>query len=150
MKPRVPTWRTNMRRFFKMIILIIALRFWWNTEGKQPVITSCHSSKPAVVREFPVRCPDTIWKHFRIASLAVAVSFLRVTDERLCHLELGRGDFFTWLSWASAFKPCFSLCRLFSSLSPAPLCIYAWEPEAASFAGRSLLINKTWSGDDDD
>lgn len=137
---------------FKRIILIY-LHFVVGeaAEGKQPAMTSCHSasSKPAVVREFPVRCPDTTWKHFRITSLAVAASFLRKTDERLCHLEL-RDDFFTCLSWSSAFKPCFPLCGLFSSLSPAPLCIYAWKPEAASFAGRSLLINKTWSGDDDD
>lgn len=48
-----------------MIILIFALRCWWSTEEKQPAMTSCHSSssKPAVVREFPVRCPDTTWKH---------------------------------------------------------------------------------------
>lgn len=151
MKPRVPTRRTNMRRFLKGLFLYLHFVVGEAAEGKQPAMTSCHSasSKPAVVREFPVRCPDTTWKHFRITSLAVAASFLRKTDERLCHLEL-RDDFFTCLSWSSAFKPCFPLCGLFSSLSPAPLCIYAWKPEAASFAGRSLLINKTWSGDDDD
>lgn len=134
-----------------MIILIFALRCWWSAEGKRPAITSYHSaSKPAAVRQFPVRGPVTTWLHFRITSPGAAASFWRRTDERLCHPEPGRRDFFTWLSRSSASKPCFPLCRSFSSLSPAPLCIYAWKPEAASFAGRSLLINKTWGGDDDD
>lgn len=109
MKPRVPTWRANMRRFLKWLFQYLhfvvgeALK-----ENKPRLLGVTVPASAAVVREFPVRCPDTTWKPFRIASLAVAASFLRETDERLCHLELGRGDFFTWLSWSSAFKP--SLC----------------------------------------